>query len=89
MKQKSLISLYSRAGTVLKDITRIRRLAVVIIFITMLLFASFQSLAVGHERPGQEDVRDSVQHQVSVIRKLIYVIVTDDKGRPVTDLNKR
>lgn len=88
MKQKSFISLYSGAGPAGKDIKRIRRLAVVIMPITMLLFGFFQSSAVSHETPGQEHVKDNVQHQVSVIRKLIYVIVTDDKGRPVTDLNK-
>jgi len=37
---------------------------------------------------GQEKVRDNQQYQVSVIRKLIYRMVTDDKGQPVTDLNK-
>jgi len=36
----------------------------------------------------QERAQDQLQYEVSVIRKLIYVIVTDRQGKPITDLRK-
>jgi VWFA-related protein len=36
----------------------------------------------------QEKAQDRLQYEVSVIRKLIYVIVTDRQGKPITDLRK-
>jgi len=60
---------------------------IVIILVAFLVVGIFVSLLPDVGR-GQEKVRDSQQYQVSVIRKLIYVMVTDDRGQPVTDLSK-
>ena len=60
---------------------------IVIILLAFLVVGVFVSLLPDMGQ-GQEKVRDNQQYQVSVIRKLIYVMVTDDKGQPVTDLSK-
>lgn len=38
--------------------------------------------------PSQEKGQASLQHEVSVVRKLVQVYVTDKKGNPITDLQK-
>ncbi|MBP7795127.1 MAG: hypothetical protein KA087_05585, partial [Candidatus Saccharicenans sp.] len=58
-----------------------------IILLAFLVVGIFVALFSGMGQ-GQEKVRDNQQYQVSVIRKLIYVMVTDDRGQPVTDLSK-
>ncbi|HOE13830.1 MAG TPA: VWA domain-containing protein [Candidatus Saccharicenans sp.] len=63
------------------------RSLIVIILVALLAVGVFVSL-LPNMGQGQEKVRDNQQYQVSVIRKLIYVMVTDDKGQPVTDLSK-
>jgi VWFA-related protein len=57
------------------------------IFLGLSLIGFSKPLTPGQER-RQEKAQDRLQHEVSVIRKLIYVIVTDREGKPITDLRK-
>ncbi len=40
------------------------------------------------QKSGQAKAEERLQYEVTVIRKLIHVIVTDRKGNPITDLRK-
>jgi len=57
------------------------------ILLGLSLIGFSKPLTPGQER-RQEKAQDRLQHEVSVIRKLIYVIVTDREGKPITDLRR-
>lgn len=61
------------------------------IVLCILLASSFlasSSLPPLWQKGGQAKAEGRLQYEVSVIRKLIHVIVTDRKGNPITDLRK-
>jgi VWFA-related protein len=63
-----------------------RRIPLFILLMLSLIIMS-RPLALGQVR-REERAQDRLQYEVSVIRKLIYVIVTDRQGKPITDLRK-
>ena len=38
--------------------------------------------------PGQTNGQSALQHEVTVVRKLVQVYVTDKRGNPITDLQR-
>ncbi|MDD8020772.1 MAG: VWA domain-containing protein [Acidobacteriota bacterium] len=62
-------------------------LAVVILFV-LIICPNFFLPEVSAQESGQEKASNNLQYQVQVIRKLVYVIVTDNQGQPVTDLSR-
>ena len=57
------------------------------ILVGILIIALSSPPAPGNDE-GQARTEGQLQHEVSVTRKLIHVIVTDRDGKPVTDLRK-